>query len=109
MRAISWVLALLLCLCAPAEVAAQQSQIGLKLGVQPWTPLTNDSTVQFVLDDPSRVSDALNQTWQTYSDLLATAITTASMANSPSMSILSPSAIDGRAATSIRDTSTPAS
>lgn len=77
MRAISWVLALLLCLCAPAEVAAQQSQIGLKLGVQPWTPLTNDSTVQFVLDDPSRVSDALNQTWQTYSDLLATAITTA--------------------------------
>ena len=42
--------------------------------MQPWTPLTNDDTVQFLLDDPSRVSDALNEGWQTYSGLLATAI-----------------------------------
>src|SRR5690349_2312890 len=59
--------------CTSAALA-DQSQIGLKLGVQPWTPFTNDDTVQFLLDDPKLVSDSLNKGWRDYSGLLETAI-----------------------------------
>ncbi len=55
-------------------VLAQQSTIGLRLGVQPWTPVTNDDTVLFPLNDPGLISNALNKGWATYSGLLETAI-----------------------------------
>ncbi|MEO9229020.1 MAG: SH3 domain-containing protein [Devosia sp.] len=61
---------------ATGAALADQSQIGLKLGVQPWTPVTNDDTVQFLLNDPKLVSDSLNKGWQDYSGLLEAAIKT---------------------------------
>lgn len=69
-----WVLAVIVTICGLSGAEAAQSQIGLKLGVQPWTPVTNDDTVQFLLDDPSSISNALNQGWQNYSGLLADSI-----------------------------------
>ena len=43
MRLSSWVLAIVLCICSTAGAFAAQSQIGLKLGVQPWLPVMCES------------------------------------------------------------------
>lgn len=74
LAALALALALFGTLTGTSATFADQSQIGLKLGVQPWTPFTNDDTVQFLLDDPKMVSDSLNKGWQDYSGLLEAAI-----------------------------------
>lgn len=77
MRLVSWTMAFVLMLVATVGVGAQQSQIGLRLGVQPWTPVTNDDTVQFLLDDPSIISRTYDKGWPRLSREITAALTKA--------------------------------
>lgn len=70
MRLSSWIMAIVLCLGATADAGAAQSQLGLKLGVQPWLPVTNDDTVQFLLDDPAIISRFYDKHWPQASEEL---------------------------------------
>jgi hypothetical protein len=55
-------LALLLAALAPAQ-AQQGNPIGLRLLVQPWTPIDDDDTAHVPIDERALVSDALAQGW----------------------------------------------
>ncbi|HEY5081739.1 MAG TPA: trypsin-like serine protease [Bauldia sp.] len=50
--------------------SADQPPLGLKFGVQPWTPVTDDDAVHFLVDSPTFLSDGMNLAWNLFSDEL---------------------------------------